>query len=99
MVANNFDLSLGILDQLGWNLSIVSLTYTSESLPQGGLYDLLATWSPPHRLRKGTSADLALVPVNERTWLFEAIYAAGLSTPVAKESILTGSADHWHIEQ
>jgi hypothetical protein len=55
-VANNFDLSLGILDQLGWNLSIVSLTYTSESLPQGGLFDLSSAWSTPHRLHRKAQA-------------------------------------------
>lgn len=97
----NFTQALAYFDlATGQTLQSVTITYTSESLPSGGLFDYNATWAPPHRThRQGTEADLYVgnLPANLRTFLRAAVLASGLGTPVPGEDPNTLTANHWHV--
>jgi hypothetical protein len=90
-----------VTKHFGGSVVAASLIYTSESLPHGGLFDYKhSDWSPRHNShRKGTSADLGIVPLSQQPLLDRSIKEAGLRTPVPDESIANPTADHWHIEK
>jgi hypothetical protein len=69
-----------------------TLTYNDMSLPWGGLFDIDATWAPPHGgHRWGENADFEhdFVPVSRRRVLRQIIRNAGFS--------IFDEGDHWHL--
>lgn len=69
------------------------LGYNDMSLQFGGLFDIGAGWSPPHRShRLGTDVDLRLVPARHRQALRHLIKQSGINTILVE-------GDHWHLRQ
>jgi hypothetical protein len=69
------------------------LAYNDMSLPLGGLFDINATWAPPHvSHRFGVDCDLRLVPPQQRRRVRQLIAAAGIGTIIVE-------GNHWHIRQ
>jgi len=69
------------------------LSYNDMSMPYGGLFDINANWSPPHREhRTGQSCDLRLVPARQRARLLQLLTAAGFGRTFKE-------GDHWHIRE
>jgi hypothetical protein len=106
-----FDQVATELQQQGLILSIDPIplvTYTSLSLPFGGLFDvddnnsgrIHNPWHPPHCAhRKGMEADLRISNVGPefRGSLFWAIIMQGFTMPVKSENPGNPSATHWHL--
>lgn len=85
------------------------ITYTSLSLPFGGVFDVHTSkspagvidneWNPPHCAhRDGTVADIDLntFPPDRRRELQQGVCKAGFDFPVPKERFSNPGADYWH---
>lgn len=68
------------------------LAINDMSLTWGGLFDIGASWAPPHRThRLGNTADVRLVPVANRPRLVQIIQMQGLRIHPEPET------NHWHL--
>lgn len=87
---------------------IPTVTYTSISLPFGGLFDVDDTglgtitheWHPPHCAhRRGLEADLRIknIPMEFRGALYWSIIMQGFTMTVAGENPSVPTATHWHM--
>lgn len=97
-------------DQNVAEADIPTLTWTSLSLPRGGIFDVDADgdgsidnlWLPPHRSHRfGLDADLRIrnIPRRYRDELDEIITSAGFFFSMTSESPDNPTASHWHIRR
>ena len=90
-----------VLNQAVLPSSVPTLVYTSMSLPEGGLFDIDRTWSPPHcSHRFGRDVDLDIessIPDGFRRELSKVILNSGFFFPVVAESPANPATKHWHL--
>jgi hypothetical protein len=109
-IPSEFDVLVQLLAVLGFipPQSTPTLTYTSLSLPFGGLFDVDANntgsithpWHPPHcGHRRGVEADLRIrnVPAELRPALVMSITDQHFTMPVRTENPTAPNATHWHL--
>jgi hypothetical protein len=81
--------------------SAPTINYTSLNLIYGGLFDINATWTPPHcGHRLGNEVDLGLsnIPLQDRRALAQAIKDNSFFFSYSPESPGNPSTNHWHLQ-
>ena len=76
------------------NLPNNRLAFNDISLQKGGLFDIGATWTPPHsEHRNGTNVDMSLVPTARRLALRQLLVSVGIGGQIYVEG------SHWHVRE